>query len=132
MDFIAFDFETANQYRTSACSLGIAIVKNNIVTECKEWLIRPFPFEFSPFNTAIHGITADDVESAPTFQQLWPEICPYFENQTVVAHNASFDFSVLRRTLEHYQIPVPNLKILCTYRIAQSLYPRAGSRGWLV
>lgn len=127
MDFTAIDFETANQYRTSACSLGLAVVRNNRIVEQKEWLIRPEPFEFSPFNTAVHGITADDVKSAPTFKEIWREVSPYIENQIVVAHNASFDTSVLKNSLEYFQIAIPNCEILCTYRISQVLYPNAGA-----
>lgn len=127
MDFIAIDFETANQYRTSACSLGIAVVKNNIIVETKEWLIKPTPFTFNYFNTYINGITENDVVNAPTFDELWSEISEYFDNKIVVAHNAAFDISVLRQTLIYYNIPLPNIDILCTYRISQGVFPDIGS-----
>lgn len=29
MDFVAIDFETANEKRNSACSIGLTVVKNN-------------------------------------------------------------------------------------------------------
>lgn len=127
MNFTAIDFETANPSRTSACSLGLTVVRNNQIVETRYWLIKPYPIEFSAFNTAIHGITEADVKSMPTFDSLWPEVFPYIENQIVVAHNASFDVSVLRQCMEHYQIAAPNFDILCTYRIAQSQFPNAGS-----
>ena len=56
MDFVAIDFETANEKRASACSLGITVVKNNKITEEKYWLIKPCPFRFESRNIMIHGI----------------------------------------------------------------------------
>ena len=117
MDFIAIDFETANHYRTSACSIGIAMVKNNQVMDSKHFFIKPEPFYFDPFNVMIHGITEDDVIDAPTFVELWPTLETLIDKQIIVAHNASFDISVMRRTLEQYNLPNPNISILCTYRI---------------
>ena len=32
-DFAAIDFETANQYRSSVCSVGVVIVRNGEVAE---------------------------------------------------------------------------------------------------
>lgn len=127
MDFVALDFETANHKRPSACSLGMTFVKNNSIVDSKYWLIKPEPFEFDGFNMALHGITPDDVKDAPTFQELWTEIAPSIQNNILVAHNASFDISVLRRSLELYEIPEPDFDFLCTYRIAQSAFPSSGS-----
>lgn len=122
-DFIVIDFETANEKRTSACSIGITTIKNNQIAFSKEYLIKPYPFYFNDKNISIHGITEKDVETAPTFDVLWNEISKYFNNSVIIAHNAIFDISVLLRTLEHYNIPSPNIDILCTYRISQYLFP---------
>jgi DNA polymerase-3 subunit epsilon len=43
MNFTAIDFETANNSRSSACALGAVKVENGVITERKEWLIRPEP-----------------------------------------------------------------------------------------
>lgn len=123
MDFVVIDFETANQYRTSACSLGIVCIKDNQVAFSKSWLIRPEPFFFNAINIQIHGITKHAVQDAPTFAEIWPELRPLIENQLIVAHNASFDISVLRKSLEHYGITCPDFQILCTYRLAQNAFP---------
>lgn len=95
MDFVAFDFETANRHN-HACSLGLAVVENNAVVKTMHWLINP-EAEFDPFNVSIHHITADDVADAPTFGELWGEISEYICKYPLVAHNAPFDRSVLRR-----------------------------------
>lgn len=79
MNFVAIDFETANEKRNSPCSLGLAVIKDNKVVKEKYWLIRPYEFRFQPMNIMIHGIRPSDVESEPEFDALWPEISQYLE-----------------------------------------------------
>lgn len=122
MDFIAIDFETANQERDSACELGICIVKNNEIIETKSWLIRPPELYFDSYNVHIHGITEDDVRDKPKFKKLWQEIKPYFEGNNIVAHFASFDISVLRHTFDTYSIPYPEFNYLCSYIVSKKVW----------
>lgn len=122
MNFVAIDFETANEKRSSPCSLGITVIKNNQIIEEKYWLIRPKENRFAPINIMIHGIRPMDVEGAPEFDVLWPEIKPYLMNQLVVAHNASFDISVLRNTLDLYGIDYPEFHYCCTMNMSKHFY----------
>ncbi|MGL4374265.1 MAG: exonuclease domain-containing protein, partial [Turicibacter sp.] len=122
MDFIAIDFETANEKRHSPCSLGITVVKNNQVVEERYWLIRPYEMRFTPMNLMIHNIRPHDVLEELEFDQLWPQLRPYFENQLIIAHNASFDLSVLRATLDLYKIPYPTFDYLCTMIMSRNYF----------
>lgn len=95
--FIAIDFETANDYLGSACSVGIAVVEDSQIVDSFYSLIRPQNNFFLEKNIEIHGITPDMTEDAPTLDELWPEIAQWFSPHTpVIAHNAHFDMSVLR------------------------------------
>lgn len=42
-DFAAIDFETANQQRTSVCSVGIVIVRDGEIADSYYSLINPEP-----------------------------------------------------------------------------------------
>ena len=95
MDFVAIDFETANSVRSSVCSIGIVKVKNGKIQEELYTLINPLS-EFHYYNMKIHGITEYMVHDAPTFEEFWPKFKVFIENQTIIAHNASFDIGVLR------------------------------------
>jgi len=123
MDFVAIDFETATSSRNSPCEIGLTFVENNQVAETKSWLIKPecYPY-FDSFNTMIHGITPDDVKNTPKFSEIWQDILPLIENKFLVAHNASFDLSVLRATLELYQLPFPALTYGCTYALSRAIW----------
>ena len=122
MDFVAIDFETANEKRNSACSIGITVVENNSIVLEKYFLIKPCEMRFLPMNIWIHGITPDDVENEKKFSEIWNEIKPYIEGKFVVAHNAGFDVSVLRNTLDFYDIEYPEFRYACTVVMAKNYY----------
>jgi DNA polymerase III subunit epsilon len=123
MDFVAFDFETANERRCSPCALGIVVVRSGQPVERFSCLIRPPELRFTPFNVAIHGIRPADVVGQPEFAGWWPTIRKHFDGQLLLAHNASFDVSVLTRTLDVYGIECPDFRYACTCGIAKAVWP---------
>lgn len=122
MNFVAIDFETANEKRNSPCSLGITVIKNGKIIEEKYWLIKPPEMRFSNMNVMIHGIKDTDVQNEKEFNELWEEIKPYLQDKLVLAHNASFDISVLRKTLDTYGIEYPSFDYLCTMVMSRNFY----------
>lgn len=122
MNFIAIDFETANASRDSACALGVAVVANGSIKDSFACLIRPPILDFSPINVAIHGITADDVADKPEFDEVWKRVAPLLVGSPLVAHNASFDFSVLRTALHRYSIDCPTIQYHCTCLLARHVW----------
>jgi DNA polymerase-3 subunit epsilon len=78
-------------------------------------------FFWSSNFTTIHGISAKDTRQSPTFNQVWHLIEPFIKNQNVIAHNGfGFDFPVLNKTLEYYNMPTPEYNKFCTYKIYKS------------
>lgn len=116
--FTAIDFETAQGYRWSICQVGLVRVENGIITKELDVLVQP-PENYYWYNfTKIHGISARDTVSSPTFNQIWNQIAPYIINQNVIAHNGfGFDFPVLNKTLEYYGMNVPEYNKFCTYKM---------------
>ncbi|MDO1605070.1 3'-5' exonuclease [Lactobacillus sp. YT155] len=124
MDFISMDFETANRYRSSACSIALVMVRNNQIVDSFYSLINPKD-QFDYRNIQIHGIHPEDVQGAPTFDQVWQHIYPLFDaNHLVAAHNASFDNSVLKSSLAAYEITVPHFLTIDTLRTSKAFYPQ--------
>ncbi len=122
MDFITIDFETANSQRDSPCEIGLTFVKGGQIVETKSWLIKPHYDDFDHFNILIHGIRPEHVADKPKFNELWTEIKPLIENKFLIAHNAGFDMSVLRRTLEAYKLPFPTLTYTCSYIFSKKVW----------
>ena len=122
-DFIAIDFETANETRGSACSVGVSQVRGGQVVAEGLTLINPETY-FNPYCSMVNGIEESDVQGAPTLPELWPTLTALLDGQLVVAHNASFDMSVLRNTAARYGMSDgPGFDVLCTYRMAKATWP---------
>ena len=122
MDFITLDFETATAQRDSPCEIGLTFVKNGQIVETKTWLIKPINNQFDYFNILIHGIRPEHVADKPEFNELWSEIQQLVENKLIIAHNASFDISVLRKTLDTYHLPYPTLNYSCSYIFSKKVW----------
>jgi DNA polymerase-3 subunit epsilon len=122
MRAIAIDFETANEQRGSPCSVGLAWIEDGTVVRVEERLIRPQEMRFSSFNIAIHGIRPEQVEDAAEFPEVMDEFADDLRDTLVIAHNASFDMSVIRATYARYDVACPTLDYACTLKMAQKTW----------
>ncbi|MDD4698087.1 MAG: 3'-5' exonuclease [Fermentimonas sp.] len=119
--FAAIDFETANQYRTSVCSVGVVVVRDREIADTFYSLIRPEPEYYSYWNTQVHGITYNDTINASIFPHVWQQIEPLIEDLPLIAHNKSFDESCLKACFRTYQMDYPDYEFLCTLQSSRKL-----------
>lgn len=123
---LGIDFETANQYRWSPCSVGLYLkdITSGTVLLEEEILINP-ECDFCETNIKIHGIEEYMVADADTFPTVYNKIMNLVDDDTVlVAHNAkSMEMSVLNQTCNRYGIDFAPVKFLCSYEIAKALLP---------
>lgn len=135
MDYVAIDFETANEGADSACALGLSRFDSE-GRQTDSWysLIRPPVMYFSPVCMAVHGLTPADCRWQPTFDELFPQIRDFIGDGPLVAHNAAFDMNVLRSSLLAYGLEAPNWEYYCSMWISRKLLPqyRSHSLGFLV
>lgn len=121
MNFSAIDFETATGYRNSACAVAIITVTDGQISDEYYRLIQPPENQYWGQNIAVHGIRPADTARAPLFFDIYPDVLERLRGQMVVAHNESFDRSVLRRTMEHHGLDYGELTLAdrweCTCRI---------------
>ncbi len=123
-DFAAIDFETANNERSSVCSVGVIIVRNGVIVEKFYSLIRPEPEYYSYWCTQVHGLCADDTENAPIFPEVWKLIGPKIAGLPLVAHNKAFDESCLKAVFRVYQMDYPDYEFCCTYAASRKVWPK--------
>jgi DNA polymerase-3 subunit epsilon len=123
LDYTAIDFETANSYRGSPCAVGLVRVRNAVPVDARRWLMRPPELVdyFDPFNTWVHGITAEDVANEPRWNELLSAITEFFGADLVVAHNAGFDIGVMRYACAADNIEWPAMRFLCATRSGMSV-----------
>jgi DNA polymerase III epsilon subunit-like protein len=90
----SIDFETANRSRASICAAGIAVFENGTLTESLHWLVRPpkgHGWFLPEFTENCHGLTRFDVQDAPDFSAIAPELLARLTRaDIVIAHKASY------------------------------------------
>ena len=123
MNFAAIDFETATAARNSACSVAVVEVRDGQLYDSYYTLIQPPANRYNWFNTRIHGITREDTANVPGFAGIWAELRAHLEGRIVVAHNSSFDMSVLRACLTESGLPAPMFSYCDTVKISQKVWP---------
>lgn len=121
--FVALDVETATSERSSICEIGIAVINNGVISECKSWLIQPPGNKYDSYNSYVHGIGPSDTKDKPFFPQVWNEVLPYVENKIVVCHYSAFDIGAIRDALSFYNIAYPTFDIMCTIRLSKKIIP---------
>lgn len=116
--YIAIDFETSAYRGACACAVGMARLENLELRDIFYSLIRP-PSSRVYFSH-VHGLTWNDLKSAPTFAEIWPDMAAFMaDGAFFVAHNASFDRNVLAACCEATGCPMPGQPFLCTLRGAR-------------
>ena len=122
-DFAAIDFETANNERSSVCSVGIVIVRDGEIVDSFYSLINPEPNYYNYWCSQVHGLTRKDTDTAPIFPEVWKQIEPLIEDLPLVAHNRPFDESCLKAVFRVYQMDYPDYEFHCTLIQSRRVWP---------
>ena len=121
-DFAAIDFETANECRSSVCSVGVVIVRDSLIVDKFYSLIHPEPEYFQWFCQQVHGLCPEDTEDAPVFPYVWEKIAPKIEGLPLVAHNSPFDEGCLKEVFKVYQMDYPDYEFRDTLAASRRLF----------
>jgi DNA polymerase-3 subunit epsilon len=78
------------------------------------------------------GITQAMVDSAPSLEDVLPDLGRRLEGRVLVAHNAPFDRRVLRQAFGRIGLPWPDPPVICTAALARQLLPLQRRRGLTV
>jgi DNA polymerase-3 subunit epsilon len=124
LNFVAIDFETANNSPASPCAVGLVKVTDGKIVDTFSALIRPpSPNNwFAPMNIRVHGIKPSDVVDAPTWNQVLEQMLAFIGTDDLIAHNAGFDMGVLRESAKLVDFPLPDLRYACSLVMARKTY----------
>ena len=122
-NFAAIDFETANNERSSVCSVGIVVVRNGEIVDKFYSLIKPEPEYYNYWCSQVHGLSLDDTMDAPIFPDVWTQIEPMIEGLPLIAHNKAFDESCLKSVFRVYQMDYPDYEFHCTCIASRQVWP---------
>jgi len=115
-DFIAIDFETANECPSSVCSIGAVLVRQGIIENRFYSLIHPEPDYYQWFCQRVHGLGEEDTCDAQCFPPVWSALETAFAGNgnledlglPFVAHNSRFDENCLKSAFRVYQMDYPD------------------------
>jgi|TARA_Y100001949_G_C15796508_1_gene247334 DNA polymerase-3 subunit epsilon len=82
--------------------------------------------EIQPFIENLTGINKEMLKNAPKFKDISKKIMDITNNCTLVAHNADFDYRVLRNEFTNIGVNF-NRKTLCTIELSKELLPEQDS-----
>ncbi|NPD91258.1 3'-5' exonuclease [Xylanibacter muris] len=122
-DFAAIDFETANNERSSVCSVGIVIVRNGMITDSFYSLIQPEPNYYNYWCSQVHGLCRKDTDNAQVFPFVWSHIEPLIDGLPLVAHNRPFDEGCLKAVFRVYQMVYPDYEFHDTLSVSRRKMP---------
>lgn len=113
-DYAAIDFETANSYSSSVCSVGLVVVRNSKIVDRFYSLIQPEPNYYSRANMKVHGLSNADTDDAEIFPFIWKLIEDKIGDLPLVAHYSRFDEGCLRSVFRTYGMTYPDYRFYCT------------------
>lgn len=90
------------------CSVGVVIVRNDVIVDSFYSLIHPEPEYYQWFCQQVHGLGPEDTEDAPVFPKVWAKIEPLLEGYPMVAHNSVFDEGCLKAVFRVYRMDYPD------------------------
>jgi len=121
-DFIAIDFETANECPSSVCSIGAVLVRDGGIGKTVDSWRRPEPGDYKWFCQQVHGLGHEDTDEAEVFPYVWRKMTEVLldgvqilsedtsedpDAVPLVAHNAGFDSRCLREVFRCYRMDYP-------------------------
>ena len=122
ISFTAIDFETANGNRGSVCAVGLVKVRDGKIVDKASWLIKPPPGldHFDPINVEVHGINERDVVHAADWEMSIEGILQFVCEDQLVAYDAPYDASVMRKATEHLRLDLPAKEFYCAQALART------------
>lgn len=129
MKFAIVDIETTGDKPKNFKIIEIAIIIHDGEQELETYhtMVNP-EVRISPFISRLTGIHDADVQKAPKFYEIARDIVELTEETIFVAHNVSFDYSVIRREFRRLGFDY-RLDHLCTIQSARILIPGLASYG---
>jgi DNA polymerase-3 subunit epsilon len=113
--FTVIDFEgTHRDNKSRATEVGVVATDFEFALhDYFETVVKP-PVVASLSSLGHSRLSYDQLESAPTFAQVWPSLHEFVSGKVLIAHNAIYDKGVLERELKDIGLDGSNIPFLCT------------------
>lgn len=121
-DYIVLDFETTGPRAGADKIIGILAIRYEEHKEVDQFetLINPqrhIPLEI----TQLTGISADEVSSSPTMQEILPTLVSFIGELPIVIHDSSFEMGFLESLHDFSEIQLPKYTVVDTSKLARKV-----------
>ena len=122
---VVVDTETANlSGAPHLLEIGAVRVEGGEVVDSFETLVAP-AIEVEAEATEIHGITNEDIRSAPLTHAAIQQFAEWAGEDWLCAHNAGFDARVFGFEQARSGVALPSAPFLCTLKLARKFIPES-------
>lgn len=121
--FLSIDFETCRRQRASPIQIGLTPVFDGVLGQTTVHAVMPPANfrEFDPGNTKIHGLSQDYIVGAPEWDEIHERLVRFSRGLPLLAHNASFERSVIVQTSDELGFAPHPFAYHCTLKMARDL-----------
>lgn len=103
-NFVTIDFEFTKESPERVCAIGMVKFIDGKPADTYYSLFCPLSLDINDLDIVNHGLTADDVKDAPTFDKIWDEVKAFIGDNIVTAYKAHSVISVLRDIIKWYNL----------------------------
>lgn len=88
--------------------------------------LNPAGRQIHPDAQKVHGISLEQLKDKPFFKDILPKFLEFFEDGTLIAHNAKFDIGFFDSELKRVgEKPIDSTRVVDTLAIAKRKFPGA-------
>lgn len=118
-DYVVIDFETNGLDPKNCDIIQMAAIRYRNDVKVSSFVsfvnTKRIPLKV----TQLTSITLEDCQSAPTLEDLIPQLLDFIGNDVIVAHNASFDLGFLMESMERLNLPGQTFIYVDALRLAR-------------
>ena len=126
--YVAIDFEKLDTLPSSVCSVGVAVIENNQITDTFYSLVCPPSKNENYYCVQTHGLHYKDVKNAPKFPQVRKKIDKIITGCPVIAHNYGVERGCINACNEYYETEY-NYDYICTLALSRKYLSDLPSKG---
>lgn len=118
-DYVVIDFET-NGLNPKECDIiQMAAIRYRNDVKVSAFISFVNATTIPSKVTELTSITIEDCQSAPTLEDLLPQLLKFIGSDIIVAHNASFDLEFLSESINKLNLPGRTFIYIDTLRLAR-------------
>jgi len=126
--YVAIDFEKLDTLPISVCSIGVAVIENNKITDTFYSLVCPPTKNENYYCVQTHGLHYDDVKNAPKFNQIWKKVNKMIGKSPIITHNFGVERGCINACNEYYNTNY-EYEYICTLALSRKYLNELPNKG---